>query len=340
MKLSTRELGGFIARPDPNRAAVLLYGQDAMRVALKRQDLLANLLGPKAEEDMRLARMTGAELRKDPAALLDAVKAVGFFPGQRGVFIEEATDATTGALETALAEWKPGDAVMVLSAGALKATSKLRKLIEKHPNALAAAIYDDPPGRAEIEAELRRAGVGEVDRAAMDDLTALARALDPGDFRQTVEKLGLYKINDTSPLTSAEVAAMAPATVEAELDDMLHAVAEAHAGEIGALMTRLGGQGVNPVSICITATRHFRALHAAASHPSGPAAGIATARPPIWGPRRDRMIRQAQNWGARRLEDALALLTDTDLSLRSAGQTAPQMAVMERALIRLSMMSR
>ncbi|MEQ3624570.1 MAG: DNA polymerase III subunit delta [Celeribacter sp.] len=340
MKLSTRELGGFVARPDPNRAGVLFYGQDAMRVALKRQDLLANLLGPKAEEDMRLARMTGSELRKDPAGLLDAVKAVGFFPGQRGVFVEDATDATTGAVETALAEWKPGDAVMVLSAGALKATSKLRKLFEKHPNALAAAIYDDPPGRAEIEAELRRAGVGEVDRAAMDDLTALARALDPGDFRQTVEKLGLYKIGDASPLISAEVAAMAPATVEAELDDMLHAVAEAHAGEIGALMTRLGGQGVNPVSICITATRHFRALHTAASHPGGPAAGIATARPPIWGPRRDRMIRQAQNWGARRLEDALALLTDTDLSLRSAGQTAPQMAVVERALIRLSMMSR
>jgi DNA polymerase-3 subunit delta len=40
-----------------------------------------------------------------------------------------------------------------------------------------------------------------------------------------------------------------------------------------------------------------------------------------------------------RLEQALTLLTDTDLQLRSASR-APQMALMERALIRLAMMGR
>jgi len=39
------------------------------------------------------------------------------------------------------------------------------------------------------------------------------------------------------------------------------------------------------------------------------------------------------------LETALTLLTDTDLHLRSASQTAPAMAVMERALIRLAMLA-
>jgi DNA polymerase-3 subunit delta len=41
----------------------------------------------------------------------------------------------------------------------------------------------------------------------------------------------------------------------------------------------------------------------------------------------------------RRLEQALALLVETDLSLRSTSK-APAMAVMERALIRLAMMRR
>jgi len=50
------------------------------------------------------------------------------------------------------------------------------------------------------------------------------------------------------------------------------------------------------------------------------------------------MQRQAQAWGAARLEAAVTLLTDTDLALRSAGRTAPAMALVERALIRLAMM--
>ncbi len=63
-------------------------------------------------------------------------------------------------------------------------------------------------------------------------------------------------------------------------------------------------------------------------------------RPPIFGPRRDRMLRQAQGWGAPKLEQALTILTDTDLQLRSAGQTAPTMALVERAFLRLAMLAR
>lgn len=338
MKLSPRDATDFFAKPDARRAGILIYGQDAMRVALKRQDLLANLLGPNADDEMRLERMNGAELRKDGAALLDAVKAVGFFPGQRAVLVEEAGDAQSAAFATALEDWQAGDAMIVVTAGSLKASSKLRKLFEGHGNAFATAIYDDPPSRAEIEAEMKRAGIAGIDPAAMADLESLGRALDPGDFRQTLEKIALYKIGDPSPLTGEEIGQLAPATIEAALDDLLHAVAEGRVHEIGPLMQKLEGQGEAPVYLIIAATRHFRALHAAASDPKGPAAGIARQRPPIFGPRRDRMLRQAQDWGMAKLETALALLVDTDLDLRSGGQTAPQMALVERMFIRLSML--
>jgi len=100
---------------------------------------------------------------------------------------------------------------------------------------------------------------------------------------------------------------------------------------------RLEAQGVLPVTICIAATRHFRTLHLAASDPEGPAKGIARAR--VHFKSRDRMIRQAQNWGAPRLETALQMLIDTDLKLRSAAQV-PGPALMERTLIRLAYMPR
>ncbi|NCU19715.1 DNA polymerase III subunit delta [Candidatus Falkowbacteria bacterium] len=339
MKLTGAAASRYFARPDPARAGLLIFGADAMRVALKRQEVIAALIGPEGEAEMRLTRLAAADLRKEPAALMDAMKAQGFFPGLRVAFVEDATDTAAPAVKAALADWRTGDAVVVVTAGSLTAKSALRKAFEDHPNAYAAGIYDDPPTPDEIEAELKRAGLATIDRAAMTDLLALGRDLDPGDFRQTVEKIALYKWGDPTPLTPVDVLACAPATIEAEVDDVLNIVAEGRAAELGPMMRRLEGQGVNPVTLAISALRHFRALHAAASAPGGPAEGIARMRPPIFGPRRDRMLRQAQGWGMHRLEDALRQLVETDLALRSSSR-APAMAVMERALIRLAMMTR
>lgn len=339
MNLKGGEIARYLARPDASRPALLIYGQDAMRVALKRAEAVAALTGPKADEEMRLSRMPGADLRKDPAALLDAVKAVGFFPGPRVVLVEETPDAAAPAVAAALAEWQQGDAVIVVTAGGLAKSSALRKLFEGHGRAVAAPIYDDPPGEDEIRRWLEAAGLHEVPRAAMVDLVALSRALDPGDFRQTVEKIGLYKFGDASPLTPEDIALMAPATIEAEVDELIDVVADGRSEAFGPLMRRIEGQGIAPVTLCIAALRHFRALHAAAADPGGAVAGLMRQRPPVFGPRRDRMARQSQAWGMRALEDAVHHLLDTDLALRSASR-APAMAVMERALIRLAMMPR
>lgn len=340
MKLSLRDADGYFTRPDPKHAGLLIYGADAMRVALKRQQVIAALLGDNADQEMRLTRMTGGDLRKDPALLLDAIKAVGFFPGPRAAFVEETTDAAAPAIRVALQEWAPGDAQIIVTAGALKPGSKLRKMFESHRNAYAAGIYDEPPGRAEIERILASADIRAVPVDAMAALTALAGELGPGDFTQTIEKLSLYKHGDDTALSLDDIDACAPQSTEAALDDVLNVVAEARSGEIGPLLRRLQAQSTNPVSLCIGATRHFRMLYAAASDPGGAAAGAGRLRPPVYGKRRDRIVRQAQNWGPARLETALSVLTDTDLQLRSAGQTAPAMAVVERALIRLAMLGR
>lgn len=171
----------------------------------------------------------------------------------------------------------------------------------------------------------------------MADLETLAHSVGPGDFRQTIEKLALYKLGDPTPVSPANIDAVAPLTREAELDDILHATAEAETSAIGPILVRLNQQGVAPVALCIAALRHFRTLHFAASHPGGVNSGLQAIRPPVYGPRRARMARQAGRWGRDALETALSLLVETDLTLRSAS-SAPQMAVMERTLIRLAML--
>ena len=333
MKLAGAEARRYLAKPDPAKAALVIFGEDAMRVALKRAEAVVALGGPNADAEMRLTRIPAADLRKDGAALLDAIKASSFFPGARVVVVEDATDGLSATLQTSFDAWRPGDANIVVTAGNQTGKSTLKTLAEKHFAVMCIGLYDDPPTREEIEAELTRAGLSKVPSDAMGELLTLSRALDPGDFRQTLEKIALYKFQDPQPLTPAEIAALAPATMETEAEELLDAVAELQMGSIGPILRRLEGQGVLPVTLCIAGLRHFTTLHLMATDPEGPASGFAKARG--FFKRRDRMMKQAGSWTSRQIEKALSLLVETDMTLRSTSR-APAMAVMERTLIRIA----
>ena len=236
-----------------------------------------------------------------------------------------------------MADWAKGDAMLVVTAGSLNTRSKLRKVFETGVATVSIGIYDDPPTRVEIERNLKAAELNNIEQQAMTALTALARELDPGEFQQLVLKLGLYKFGDETAVNVLDVEACVPATTGAELDDAVNIIAEGRTAEVVPTLKRLAGQGVNPTGLCIGATRHFRILHTASAHPNGPEAALTQARPPVFGPRRDRLARQARGWGSVRLEQALVVLMDTDLALRSP-RPVPDMAMVERAFVRISMM--
>ncbi len=162
MKLATRDVAAYAARPDPRRAGLLLYGPDAMRIALRRQQVIAALIGPEGPAEMRLTRIAPGELRGDPAALGDALRARSFFPGPRAVLLDGAGDAQAAAVALALGAWSPGDAQLIVTAGQLTPRAKLRKLFEDHPTAYAAGIYADAPGREEVARQLAAAGLADV----------------------------------------------------------------------------------------------------------------------------------------------------------------------------------
>lgn len=338
MILKGGEAVRYFAKPDPGKAGLLIYGTDPMRVALRRQEVILALVGKDGEAEMRLTRMSGADLRKDPAQLIDAIKAQGFFPGPRVVFVEDATDGLAPQFDAALKEWRPGDAQIIVTAGELKGkTAPLKVLFEKHLNTFAVALYDEPPSREEIEAALQKAGLTRIDPAALADLTTLARAMDPGDFRQFLEKIALYKHGDPTPLQPQDVAALAPSSIEAGVDELIMVAADGNAGQIGLLMRRLEGQGTSPVTICIAALRHFRGLQAVMADPGGVQSGVARFRGNY--KVKDAVARQAGIWTRDKMDKAVALILETDLTLRSASR-APTMALMERALLRVAIMAR
>src|SRR5690606_27155975 len=263
VKLSGAEAARRLAaRPDPALGAILLYGPDPMLVAMLRQEVVAGLIGPEGEAEMRIERIAAGDLRRDGAALGDAMRAQGFFPGPRVVLVESVTDAAADTVLAALAERREGDAVLVATAGMLPARSGIRKGFEAARAAVAIALYPDPPNRGEIEARLGRLGL-RADAEALDALAALGAEQDPGAFSQMLEALTLYCHGAEGPVSVEDVAAVAPDAGEGDLDALVHAVAEGQVGVIVPQLKRLAASGSNPTTIAIAVGRHFRALHAA-----------------------------------------------------------------------------
>ncbi len=339
MKLTARDAARFLSRPTAGTAAVLLHGADAMRVALKRAALVEALIGPDGVAEMRLTRLPGADLRRDPAAVSDAMRASGFFPGPRAVLVEDAGDAAAPALRAALEDWRAGDATLVVAAGNLGPGSALRKAFEAARTAVAIGVYADPPGREEIEAALAANGLAAPDREVSAEIDGLAQSLDPGDFAQFLVKLGLYKRGDPLPLGAADIAACAPPPPEAEVDEVVALAAEGAAGPLALAFRTLAARGGSPTGLTIAAGRYFRTLHAASVAADGPDAALARARPPVFGPRRARMAAQARALGQGELEKALALIVEAELALRSS-RPLPGQALVERLFIRLAMLRR
>jgi len=91
VKLAARDIKKYLQQPVPAKPALLIYGLDAGRVSAARSAVAAALAGANAADEMRLDRIAAADLRKEPALLVDAIKAQGFFPVPRVVVAEDGT---------------------------------------------------------------------------------------------------------------------------------------------------------------------------------------------------------------------------------------------------------
>ena len=79
MKLVGDKANNYFTNPDNSHTAILIYGADTMRVALRRQELLEALIGDNAEEEMRLTRISGSDLRSDPCTFIGWIKSEWVF---------------------------------------------------------------------------------------------------------------------------------------------------------------------------------------------------------------------------------------------------------------------
>ena len=338
MKLSGRNTRSFFTSPPKGVAGILIYGKEPMQVSDKRRELIKSLLGPNAVEEMRLVRISRESLKKAPEKAIDLCKAQGFFPGSRALVIEEANETISDIIIKAVNTWKDGDATIVVTASSLKPSSSLRKFFEQGKNIFSVAIYDNPITKFEVEKIIAESDLKNVTPESLTQLAEIASDLQLGDFKQTIEKLALYKLYDKTPITFQDIINCTPNSNEAEIDEVLNVILAGKEFKVSHLLGRLRSQGTLPVTLIIAATRHFKALFSIISNPNGLSSGATALRPPVYGSRKDALISQAKKLGPLEIKTAIKLLVAADFQLRSPNQKIPQMALVERLFIRIAML--
>jgi len=258
--LRGKDIDAFLARPDPSRPIILLYGPDAGLVYERADALIASAVDD-PNDPFSLVRMDGDELAAEPSRLVDEAMTVPLFGGRRAIRIRAGSRNFASGVDT-LAGMQPKDCRIVIEAGELRPDSPLRKACEKAKTAVAIACYADTERDLArlIDDELRASKL----KIAPEARAALASLLggDRQASRNEIRKVALYA-HGKGEVTLDDVAAIVTDASGLTLDPIVDSAFAGRAAEVEATFAKAMAAGLNSGFIIMTAQRQAAALHKA-----------------------------------------------------------------------------
>jgi DNA polymerase-3 subunit delta len=310
--LKGAELDRFLARPDPTRPIVLLFGPDAGLVR-ERAETMIRACVDDPRDPFALARIDGDSLADQPARLIEEAHTLPLFGGRRAVWVKAGGRNFAAALEALIASPPGADCRVVIEAGDLKRGAPLRALCERARNVAALACYAD--GERElsrlIDEELGGAGL-----AIASEARALLMALLGADrtaSRSELRKLALYGHKQQRIEIDDVLAVVADASALA-FDGVIDAAFAGRPQEVEAQYAKARGAGTPPGVMAAAALRQAAQLHRARldiEAGADVAEALAGFAPPVHF-RREKLVADAlSSWTSARLERAMRGLAET-----------------------------
>jgi DNA polymerase-3 subunit delta len=259
--LRGKEVDGYLARPDPGRPIILLYGPDAGLVRERADALMASAVDD-PNDPFSLVRLDGDELAAEPSRLVDEAMTVPLFGGRRAIRVRAGSRSFASGIDT-LAEMPVRDCRIVIEAGELRPESPLRKACERAKNAVAIGCYPDAERDLArlIDDELKQSNL----RIAQDARATLTGLLggDRQASRNELRKLGLYA-HGKGEVTLDDVMAVVSDASDLKLDPVVDAAFAGNAAVVESEFAKAMVAGTYPGVIIAAAQRQAAWLHKSA----------------------------------------------------------------------------
>lgn len=328
----TGDVDSFLARPDPRRPVVLVYGPD---LGLVRERVGALLQTNDTADPFSVVTIEGDVLAGDPGRLADEARTIGLFGGRRLVHIRAGGRNFNEALESLLAD-PPRDTLVVIEAGDLRKGAPLRKLAESSPAAAAIACYAD--GERDlarlVDRTLRDAGMS-ADSDARETLVSLLGG-DRMATRSELDKLILFA-KGKQRIEFEDVEAVIADSSALVLDDVVDAAAAGEPEAALAAFAKTRAAGIPAGSVIGAAIRHVATLHKLSlrvERGERPGAVVDDPAQRIHFRRKQRFERALARMSPSSLERALGALGAAALAARQSSELAESIA--EREILALA----
>lgn len=340
MKLTAGRVDAFVKRPDPGIRAFLVYGPDGGLVR-ERADTLARHVVEDLSDPFRVTDLPGDALTADPARLADEMAAQSLMGGRRLLRVREAGEGLVVPFAALLASPPPGDNAVVVEAGELDKSSKLRALFEQQAQAVAIPCYvEDEAGLARSIRDMLK----EQRLTVSSDALAFLAANLVGDrmvARGEIEKLATYMGEDSPHVELEDAQAAIGDSAALDVDVAVMAAADGDFVALERALKRLFGEGASAVALLRSAQRHFQRLHLAAARVvAGDSVEqvVDSLRPPVFFKQRPRLIAQIRRWTYAHLSQALGRLAETEADCKRTGM--PDEVLCSRAFFHIARLAR
>jgi DNA polymerase III subunit delta len=327
VRLSASQAERFLRRPDPAAAVVLIYGPDEGLVRERVERVIRTVLDD-PKDPFRTSELSVDTVRAEPARLVDEAQSLCLLGGRRVIRLRQASDQATAACRALLARPQI-EALVVLDAGELAASSTLRRLIEGAKNAVAIPCYRDE-GRdlaAFVDHELAARGLapdGDA-RAQLLEQVGADRALTRAELDKLALYLGVGADHGPRRVSLDDVVAVVGDSAAINLDDLVHSVALGRLAALERCLERLLGEGEQPVRLVRAQANHFvrlRRLAVEIERGAPPAQAIDRARPPIHFRRKGDVDAELRLWSSRQAAGVLGRLLEAEIACKTTGLPA------------------
>src|SRR6516164_9158877 len=331
------DVDAFVARPDPARRVVLVFGPDAGLAGERVRALLAASVDD-INDPFALARLDGEEIAAQPSRLIEEALTMPLFGGRRAVWVKAGSRNIAPAVEALLGadifKAAAAECRVVIEAGDLRRNAPLRVLCERAKNATALPCYaDSERDRARlIDDEMRAAGL-----SLAPDARAVLIPLLGGDraaSRSEIQKLALYA-RGRDQVSVEDVTAVVSDASALAIEDIVDAAFAGRPGELEIQLGKARVAGTTAGSILFNAQRQLAQLHKwRTAIEQGRPISLEAVQPPLPFRRRPLVEAALKTWSATRLATAMAELAEAVLQSRLNPALADTIA--ERALLAIA----
>ena len=289
-----------------NIRALLVYGPDAGQVD-EYCDRAVEKLG--IEKD-NLFALDADDLVVKQEALFAESCTPSMFGGQKMVIISNAGDSDSGVISELVSH--PGlSAIVIVTAGELRAGGGLRSLFEGSDDFAALACYNDDERtletliRAELSAE---SGIKQITPDAMAYMTAHLGG-DRGITRGFLNKIAIY-VSDKHIVELEDVEKCLPDTGAVDTDDYLYSLTAGHLTQTMMALDRLLYSGAEPNMLIRMLNSHFKKLLIAV---------VDGQLPRLFWKVEDKFRKALKIWSESDITSVLTRLTELEGQLRTTG---------------------